>query len=179
LAEHYLCSTAWNTDYGADPDHHKLSLDYAPAGSPYGSQRAFSFNHDGNYEICVMNTDGTGQISLTANSTFDKVFPTWPPHCSQISYATNQDCNEKIYVINREGLEQTPLTNHSASDRYPAWGIMATTTKIGVTNGQQGYLDWNRNSAWDSADKAYSFKVLGWTPVVGKWSEKNTYPFFF
>ena len=41
---------------------------------------------------------------------------------------------------------------------------------IGVTNGQQWYLDWNGNGAWDSGtDRSYTFGVPGWTPVVGDW----------
>ncbi len=43
-------------------------------------------------------------------------------------------------------------------------------TKIGVTNGQQWYLDRNGNGAWDNGiDYAYSFGAPGWSPVIGKW----------
>jgi hypothetical protein len=43
-------------------------------------------------------------------------------------------------------------------------------TYIGVTNGQQWYLDGNGNGTWDGGDTAYSFGAAGWTPVVGRWS---------
>ena len=41
---------------------------------------------------------------------------------------------------------------------------------IGVTNGQQWYLDWNGNGVYgDGTDKAYSFGAPGWTAIVGDW----------
>ena len=41
---------------------------------------------------------------------------------------------------------------------------------IGVTNGQQWYLDWNGNGVWDVADKAYNFGAPGWSPETGDWN---------
>ena len=42
---------------------------------------------------------------------------------------------------------------------------------IGVTNGQQWYLDWNGNGIWDAGmDKSYNFGAPGWTPDIGDWN---------
>ena len=41
---------------------------------------------------------------------------------------------------------------------------------IGVTNGQQWYLDGNGNGVWDGADKGYNFGASGWIPKVGDWN---------
>ena len=42
---------------------------------------------------------------------------------------------------------------------------------IGVTNGQQWYLDWNGNGVLDSGvDKAYNFGAPGWKNVTGDWN---------
>ena len=45
-----------------------------------------------------------------------------------------------------------------------------TKSDIGVTNGQQWYLDWNGNGVWDATDKAYNFGAPGWSPVTGDWN---------
>jgi len=55
----------------------------------------------------------------------------------------------------------------------PVTGDWSTTgfSYIGVTNGQQWYLDWNGNGAFDAGtDKTYSFGAPGWFPIIGKWS---------
>ena len=45
--------------------------DSRPAWSPDGMQIAFSSDRDGNWEIYVMNTDGSDQTRLTSNSLLD------------------------------------------------------------------------------------------------------------
>jgi TolB protein len=49
-----------------------------PAWSPDGTRIAFQSNHDGNWEIYVMNADGSGQTNLTNNPANDD-FPIWQP----------------------------------------------------------------------------------------------------
>ncbi len=44
------------------------------------------------------------------------------------------------------------------------------TDKIGVTNGQQWYLDIDGSGTWNPGDKADNFGAPGWTPVVGDWN---------
>ncbi|MCJ7654035.1 MAG: hypothetical protein MUO97_01835, partial [Dehalococcoidia bacterium] len=56
-----------------------LTTNYAAAWSPDGTKIAFcSIMNDGNIEIYVMNTDGSNQINLTNNPTFDCA-PAWSP----------------------------------------------------------------------------------------------------
>src|SRR5213592_2807517 len=50
--------------------------DQGAAYSPDGTKIAFMNDYDGDYEICVMNADGTGIKQLTRNSAVDG-FPTW------------------------------------------------------------------------------------------------------
>lgn len=43
-------------------------------------------------------------------------------------------------------------------------------TFIGVTDGQQWYLDNDGSGTWNAEDKAYNFGAPGWTPIVGDWN---------
>lgn len=43
-----------------------------------GTRIAFASNKDGDYEIYVMNADGSGVVALTNNSGFDG-WPAWSP----------------------------------------------------------------------------------------------------
>jgi Tol biopolymer transport system component len=49
-----------------------------PAWSPDGSRIAFESYRDGNFEIYVMNADGSGQTRITNNTANDES-PDWSP----------------------------------------------------------------------------------------------------
>jgi len=97
--------------------------DWGPTWAPDGSRILFYSNRDGNWEIYVMNTDGTGQTNLTNNPGCDgrARFPAWSPDGSRIAFDTNRDGNWEVYVMNADGSGQTNLTNNSGWDAFPAW----------------------------------------------------------
>jgi TolB protein len=51
--------------YGSERDYH------SPAWSPDGSMIGFEANRDGDSEIFIMYSDGSGQTKITSNSAFD------------------------------------------------------------------------------------------------------------
>jgi Tol biopolymer transport system component len=76
---------------------------------------AFASNQDGNSEIYVMRTDGSGAINLTNNPAYDGN-PVWSPDGSKIAFESDRDGNRDIYVMNLEGGDVTRLTKDSAND---------------------------------------------------------------
>jgi Tol biopolymer transport system component/plastocyanin len=101
--------------------------DFDPAWSPDGSKIAFTSNRDGgnsNYEIYVMNADGSNHRRLTvspaANPSWDHE-PTWSPDGSKIAFSSARDGNYEIYVMNADGSGQTNLTNSAGNDDQPSW----------------------------------------------------------
>ena len=80
----------------------------------------FLSNHGANYEIYVMNADGSDQTNLTNNSAYDQ-FPAWSPDGAHIAFSSQRDGDYEIYVMNADGSGQTNLTNNPATDWYPAW----------------------------------------------------------
>src|SRR5438094_10080697 len=50
---------------------------------------AFASGKDGDYEIYVMNADGTNQIRLTNNHPGYDVWPSWSPDGAKIAYAND------------------------------------------------------------------------------------------
>jgi len=89
-------------------------------GSPDGTRIAFQSNRDGNYEIYVMDADGSNQTNLT-NNPADDMFPVWSPDGTKIAFMSNRDGNWEIYVMNADGSNQTNLTNNIGDDMYPMW----------------------------------------------------------
>jgi hypothetical protein len=81
---------------------------------------AFASNRDGNWEIYVMNADGSGVTRLTNNPADDRV-PSWSPDGRRIAFDSKRDGNYEIYVMNADGSGQTNLTNNPADDYMPSW----------------------------------------------------------
>ena len=81
---------------------------------------AFTSTRDGNFEIYVMNSDGTNQTRLTNNSTAD-FEPSFSPDGSKIAFTSFRDGNSEIYVMNADGTNQTNLSNNSAFDGQPSF----------------------------------------------------------
>jgi WD40-like Beta Propeller Repeat len=89
--------------------------------SPDGTRIAFMNNYDGDFEICVMNADGTGVEQLTKNSALD-AYPTWSPDGNKIAFTSNRDGDFDIYVMNVNGSDQTNITSHDPwDDDFPRW----------------------------------------------------------
>ena len=90
-----------------------------------GSKIAFNSNRDGNYEIYVMNADGSGQTRLTNNPATD-YYPSFSPDGSKIAFNSYRDGNNEIYVMNANGSGQTRLTNNTANDIDPSFSHNGT-----------------------------------------------------
>ena len=66
-------------------------------------------NRDGNWEIYVMNADGTNSVRLTNNGYGDE-YPAWSPDGNQIAFASQRDGNYEIYVIDLDSQNIHNLT---------------------------------------------------------------------
>ena len=91
---------------------------YSP--SPLTTKIAFSSERDGNFEIYVMNANGTIPTRLTNNATADAA-PSWSPDGTKIAFRSRRDGNSEIYVMNANGTNQTRLTNNATADLEPSW----------------------------------------------------------
>ena len=100
-----------------------LNYNLYPSWSPDGTKIVFnSIIGSANYEICVMNYDGTEKKNLTGNSSSWERNPRWSPDGSKIAFEI-RGC---IYVMNSNGTEKTRLTNNSSWDFDPAWSFDGT-----------------------------------------------------
>ncbi len=98
--------------------------------SPDGSRIVFVSSRDDvdpsgclfncNFEIYVMDNDGSNQIRLT-NDLYPDNWPIWSPDGSRIAFISYRDGNAEIYIMNIDGSRVTRLTNNPANDFWPVW----------------------------------------------------------
>ena len=94
------------------------------------SKIAFSSDRDGNWEIYVMNADGTNPVNLTNHPEGD-LAPAWSPDGTKIAFSSDRDGNSEIYEIDADGSNPVNLTNNLAEDVFSSWSpIMGTTTGV-------------------------------------------------
>jgi Tol biopolymer transport system component len=84
---------------------------------------AFVSERDGNSEIYVINSDGTGLTRLTDNPAREKRAPVWSPDGKRIAFSSCTETPCDIYIMNADGTEKTTLTQGAAG---PAWSPEGT-----------------------------------------------------
>ena len=80
----------------------------------------FDTNRDGNFEIYVMNADGSNPINLTNNQA-DDGNPVWSPVGQKIAFISNREGVFQIFIMNSNGSNQTRLTNNQVDSGFPTW----------------------------------------------------------
>ncbi len=85
-----------------------------PAYSPDGSLVAYATNRDGNFEIYVVDADGTNRRRITS-TVANETEPTWTPDGNRIVYQSDASGTAQIGIMQVDGSGQRSLTDGRAN----------------------------------------------------------------
>jgi len=108
--------------------------------SPDGALIAYADDSDGDYEIWVMNPDGTGHTQVTENS-WDDLWPVWSPDSRRLAFSAG-DTQKDICTVNADGSKLVNVTGSEGFDETePSWSpagfqLAFTRTPVGGGDGE-------------------------------------------
>lgn len=91
-----------------------------PAVSPDGKQIAFVTSREGEFDLAIMNIDGTGYRRLLRRPGMD-ARPAWSPDGKRIAFMGAVDGNYNLFLVDADGSHLTPLVSHPERDDFPTW----------------------------------------------------------
>jgi Tol biopolymer transport system component len=160
-----------------------------PVWSPDGNEIAFVSWRDSvdpnncqggdcNFDVHVMNSDGSNQRRVTDNDAEDW-YPAWSNDGAQIAFVSLRDeprhpaecgdsCNSEIYVMNKDGAEVRRVTNNSVPDWNPIWrppvsedSAKARSTETSIPPAVEIGGGRNQIVYWAQADSPVNIYLIG------------------
>lgn len=95
-----------------------------PDWSPDGTKIAFIAPSGDEYDIFVMNADGTGVVNLTNSPTLLDREPTWSPDGARIAFRRldrSESVGYDLWVMDADGSNQTRLLSQPGAQTQPTW----------------------------------------------------------
>ena len=97
-----------------------IHADQVHAQAPKTAKIVFMSNRDGNWEIYLMNPNGSRQERLTRNNAKD-YSPVWSPNGEQILFVSDRDGVGDLYVMDADGSGVQRVFEESARRQEPTW----------------------------------------------------------
>jgi TolB protein len=110
--------------------------DSSPAWSPNGTQIAFASQRTQNWDVYLMQADGSNPRRLTSDPAYDSD-PAWSPDGTQIAFTSSRNGNLDLFVLTLADQTIQQLTDDPAADYGPDWSPDGTTIAFTTWRDQQ------------------------------------------
>ncbi len=90
------------------------------AKAPETPKVVFTSRRDGNFEIYLMNPDGSDQINLTQHRARDSA-PVWSPTGEQILFTSDRGGIEELYLMDADGTNAHQVFKKLIGREFPTW----------------------------------------------------------
>ncbi len=166
-----------------------------PHWSPDGTRLAFHSNREGGnqFDIFVINVDGSGLTRLTTTSDRNEFGPAWSPDGARLVYHAETDNDgQELFVMNADGSNARQITTGAGTSQFGVWSpdgewIAFHTSRDGgwriyvvrpdgsdlrpitAANGLDFYPAWSSNGQWlvYHRDMGNENRDLWMTPLEG------------
>jgi Tol biopolymer transport system component len=151
------------------------SYEGQPAWSPDGSKIAFVSNRDGNYEIYIMDKNGTNQNRLTYKPGYGAKLPAWSPNGGKIAYISgfkywpslktlniidinNGNVVELVKASMLEGHSFSPDGNYIVISGCSGWDVCTPQIyKINLNTNERTFLGEGIEPTWSPDGNEIAF----------------------
>ncbi len=97
------------------------AIDVAPAWSPDGKWIAYESRIGGQFDIWLIDPEGTVNVPLVQHPRGDES-PTWAPNSRKVAFSSRRRGRADIYVIDVNGENLHRTTRSGGDDTSPSWG---------------------------------------------------------
>jgi Tol biopolymer transport system component len=134
------------------PDGTKIAIGYKDGSGETSDER------NGDFEVYVINSDGSDLTNLTSNSAGD-FNPRWSPDGKKITFVSNRDGDKDIYTMDADGSNVAPVTTNSWHDMDPDWQPVLTRKVVAMPEKQQEERQQNQHQQPQQGSKNRSVTV--------------------
>ncbi len=153
-----------------------------PFWTPDATKIVFQSNWNGNWDIFIMDSDGSNIKQLTFKES-NEITPTVSPNGMFISYVSDAIGSNQIYIMDIDGSNDKRITNNKAENIHPFWHpnenkIIFNSNRVTSSSFEIFEIDLNQRKTKRLTFNEISETFASWSPngskiAYVKWNDEG------